>query len=214
MKDKLKDFYQEHYKKGLIIFIIINVILIALMILIYVLTKSSLCFIPFIFLIVFANAIILFRYLQIYRNKENQKINKLCHSFRRFYLELNQGQDINKCLNNLKEDASLELNELLTNLLDNNETNITLKSYLDFAKQFDNVLVEKMMINLFRYQNNHTLENLNNFNRSYLALKSSIDEEKIKLYKTVFDLVKVTPIIGAIIVVIVVIVTVIILVKG
>lgn len=214
MRNDLKTLLKRanlNYKKELITIIFINLFLVALMIISYVLTHNNLLLIPFIFLIVLTNAISFYRYLFLYSKNLTSQIKEFVTLFRYLYLDINNEIKPEAALKNLKAYASLKMNEQLQQLLDSSQTDPSLFPYLNFAKLFSSVLVEEVMLNLYRFKKRETNENLKHFNNAYFKLKHLVEQEDENNSKRQYDFIKSTAIIGTAIIVIVLIISVILI---
>ncbi|MCQ2794748.1 MAG: hypothetical protein MJ214_00890 [Bacilli bacterium] len=200
-----------NFKKELTIILIINVFLVATMVVAFIFTKNNLLFIPFIFLIVLVNAVAFYRYLFLYSKNVTDQIKELTILLRYLYQDINNQVNVKDALMNLKERASLKMNQKLETFFTEIEKDQSLSPYLNLAKNFSSVLIEEVMISLYRYKENASKENLLHFNESYLKLKKVVDDDEERDNNRQYELVKATAIIGtAIIVMLVIIVTIII----
>lgn len=200
-----------NYKKELAIVLIINLLFIAIMVATYIFTHNNLLFIPFIFLIVLVNAVVFYRYLFLYNKNASDQIKELVTLLRYLYLDINNQIKTKDALLNLKEKASLKMNQKLDLLFNEMKQDESLMPYLHFASNFSSVLVEEVMLNLYRYEKDSHKDNLQHFNEAYLKLKKIVDEEDERDNNQQFEFIKTTAIIGtAIIVMLVIIVTIII----
>lgn len=198
-------------KKELVIILIINIFLIAIMVATFIFTHNNLLFIPFIFLIVLVNAVTFYRYLFLYNKNETLQIKELTTLLRYLYLDINNQIKVKDALLNLKEKASLKMNQKLDVFFDEMKQDESLLPYLHFASNFSSVLAEEAMINLYRYEKHSHKENLQHFNETYLKLKKVVDEDDEHNNNRQYEFIKTTAIIGtAIIVMLVIIVTIII----
>lgn len=200
-----------NYKIELVFIILINALLIGAMVVTYVFTHNNLFFIPFIFVIVLANAISFYRYLFLYNKNISNQIREFTSLFRYLYLDINNQIKVNVALVNLKERASLKMNEKLEALLDEKSKDPSLLPYLHFAANFSSVLIEEVMINLYHFEKHAHKDNLLHFNEAYMKLRKGIEEENIQSNNNQYEFVKTSAIIGtALIVILVIIVTIIV----
>ena len=166
-------------------------------------------FFPFVFVIVLANSVVFYRYLFLYSKNAIDQIKEFVTLFRYLYLDINNQISVKDALMNLKDRTSLKMSKRLEDFLNEASQDSSLLPYLHFASTFSSVLVEEMMINLYRYNQKPGKENLLNFNRAYLKLKSIIEKDEEKDNNRQYEFVKLTAIIGtAIIVILAIIVTV------
>lgn len=196
-----------NYRRELIIILAINLALIALMLSSYFLTKNELFFIPFIFLMVLVNGISFYRYLFLYSKNLTIQIREFVYLFRYLYLDINNQIKVEVALKNLKVRASLKLNEQLENLLTSIHHDQSLLPYLTFAHFFSSVLVEEVMVMLYRYSQSESKEDLREFNEAYFKLKRVIELDEEKNSKRQYDFIKTTALIGTAIIVMVVIIS-------
>lgn len=201
------------YKKELIFVLIVNLFLIGGMIVTFIFTDNNLIFIPFIFLIVLVNAITFYRYLFLYSKNITEQIKEFTFLLRYLYLDINNQVKVKTALMNLKEKASLKMNKKLETLFEEIKHDDSLLPYLHFASDFSSVLVEEVMLNLYRLDKRTHKENLLHFNETYFKLKQVVDEECEKDNNRQFEFIKSTAIIGAAIIVVLVIVVTIIIVE-
>ena len=202
-----------NYKKELLIVILINLAAIALMIVTFLLTHLKLIFIPFIFLIVLVNAITFYRYIFLYSKSISGQIKEFTYLFRYLYIEVNHGVKVKDALFNLKEKASLTMNKRLEKLFEEINNDTSLVPYLNFASTFSSVLVEEVMLNLYRLAKKDDKDNLLHFNEAYLKLKKIIEKEEMKDSNRSYEFIKTTALIGTAIIIIVVIAVTIIFVE-
>lgn len=200
-----------NFKKELVIVLVINILLIAAMVITYTLTHNNILFIPFVFLIVLVNAVTFYRYLFLYSKNDSNQIKELAILLRYLYLDINNQINVKDALLNLKEKASLKMNQKLDTFFNETKQDDSLLPYLHFASNFSNVLVEEAMIGLYRYEKQPQKENLQHFNECYLKLKKIVEEDDERDNNRQYEFIKTTAIIGtAIIVMLVIIVTIII----
>ncbi|MCQ2794452.1 MAG: hypothetical protein MJ207_03775 [Bacilli bacterium] len=192
------------------IILAVDAILMVAGIISYIYTHSLLLTAPFIFLVIALDLADLWRFYYYRDLRQENAIHEVSLLFRYLYVDLNNGLSAKDALEQLKSYASLHLNELLVNLLENQENDVT--PYLAFAHQFPSILLEEVMVALYRYAKKPELENLKTFNEAYLKLKTSSEQKAQERVKTRFDFAKSTAIIGVSIVLIMVIVAIILLV--
>ena len=214
MSNKMKDLFKHaniNYKKELIMLAIINDFLIAAMIVVYLFTRNRLLFIPFIFIIVLVNAITFYRYLSLYNKNVTSQIKEFTSLFRYLYLDINNQIKVKDALIKLKEQASLTMNKKIETLLEEIKRDSSFTPYLNFASTFSSVLIEEVMLNLYRYNKHSQNDNLLHFNEAFYKLKKVVDDDEDKNSDRQYEFIKNTAIIGtAIIVMLVIIVTIII----
>lgn len=217
MNNKIKAFFKKinlNYRKELVVLLGVNLVVIALMVVTFIFTHSSLIFIPYLFFLVLINGVCFYRYLHLYGKNLTNQMKEIVYLFRYLYLDINNGVNVLSSLEALKSKASLKMNEKLANLLNEASQDHSLMPYLNFAHQFSSVLIEEMMINLYRYEQKKLVANLNNFNRTYLKLKTMMEEDNEHDEMKQFDFIKSTAIIGTAIIIVIVIIAVIIIVEG
>lgn len=200
-----------NFKIEIVIIFLVNCLLIGAMIATYIFTHNNLFFIPFIFIIVLANAVCFYRYLFLYNKSASNQIKEITSLFRYLYLDINNQIKVKDALKNLKERASLKTNQKLETLLEETKKDDSLVPYLHFAANFSSVLIEEVMINLYRYEQRSHKENLLHFNEAYLKLKKSVEDDIIHDSNNQYEFIKTSAIIGtALIVILVIIVTIIV----
>ncbi|MCQ2753328.1 MAG: hypothetical protein MJ206_03705 [Bacilli bacterium] len=188
----------------------IDAILVVSGVITYIFTHSLLLTAPFIFLIIALDLADLWRFYYYRDLRQDNAIHEVSLLFRYLYVDLNNGLNVKEALEQLKSYASLHLNELLVNLLESQANDVT--PYLAFAHQFPSILLEEVMVALYRYAKKPELENLKIFNEAYLKLKTSSEQKAQERIKTRFDFAKSTAIVGVSIVLIMVIIAIILLV--
>lgn len=212
--NSFKTKFSINVKKELLVILIINIFLVAVMVATYVFTNNSLLFIPFIFLIVLVNAATFYRYLFLYNKKENGKIKELTVLLKYLYLDINNQIKVKDALTNLKEKASLKMNQKLDVFFNEMKQDESLLPYLHFATNFSSIFAEEAMINLYRFEKEPNKENLQHFNETFLKLKKIVDEDDERDNNYQYEFVKITAIIGTAIIVMLVIIVTIIIVEG
>ncbi|MCQ2796488.1 MAG: hypothetical protein MJ213_04230 [Bacilli bacterium] len=212
--NSFKTKFSINVKKELLVILIINIFLVAVMVATYVFTNNSLLFIPFIFLIVLVNAATFYRYLFLYNKKENGKIKELTVLLKYLYLDINNQIKVKDALANLKEKASLKMNQKLDVFFNEMKQDESLLPYLHFATNFSSIFAEEAMINLYRFEKEPNKENLQHFNETFLKLKKIVDEDDERDNNYQYEFVKITAIIGTAIIVMLVIIVTIIIVEG
>ena len=214
MNNKIKKILERanlDFKKELVFILIINIIFISGMVVVFLFTGNNLFFIPFIFLIVLLNAVAFYRYLFLYSKNATDQIREFVTLFRYLYIDINNQIKVKDALKSLKERGSLKMGEKLEQLFNETKQDESLTPYLRFASTFSSVLIEEVMINLYRFSQKPHKENLAHFNEAYLKLKKVVEEDEEKDINRQYGFIKVTAIIGtAIIVILVIIVTIII----
>lgn len=212
--DNIKAFLKRanlNFRLELISILFINCLLIGAMILTYVYTRNNLFFIPFIFMIVLANAVSFYRYLFLFNKNITNQIKELTSLFRYLYLDINNQVKVKDALVNLKERASLKINQKIETLITEKKKDDSLLPYLNFASNFSSVLIEEVLISLYRYEKHTLKENLLHFNETYLKLKNVVEEDNIRESNNQYEFIKTSAIIGtALIVILVIIVTIIV----
>lgn len=197
-------------KIELVIILLVNLVLIVAAIFIFILTHNLLFMAPVIFIILLLNFANIFRYYYLKEKNEDNDLHALVLLFRYLYVDVNNGIKVIDALERLKGFANLKINTYLNNLLESNDE--TIEPYLAFAHQFPSLLIEEMLVALFRYKNNAEMIYLASFNDAYFKLKKD-DDKKMKERATwQFDFIKTTAIIGVAIIMLIVIASVIIMV--
>ena len=152
--------------------------------------------------------ILRFYYLAVKR--ENENFHALVILFRHLYVDVNHNVKVLEAFEKLKSFANLEINSYINNLLESKDK--TVAPYLAFAHQFPSLLIEEMMIALYRYQNSSKPAYLSSFNDAYLKLRDLDNKQNKSRLHWQFDFIKITAVIGVAIILLIVIVSVVIMV--
>ena len=138
------------FRKELIRYIIIAVILLVIFTVVSILTKNYFLF------IVMALVLLGFTYLYVSRYKameDKRKQNDLLefvNLFAFFRIYLKNGLNVYAALKEMINFANQNLRELFQKLIDEIDENKSVEPFIKFAKYFNNLLVEEMMVSVYQ----------------------------------------------------------------
>lgn len=138
------------FRKELIRYIIIAAILLVLFTVVSILTKNYFLF------IVMALVLLGFTYLYVSRYKameDKRKQNDLLefvNLFAFFRIYLKNGLNVYAALKEMINFANQNLRELFQKLIDEIDENKSVEPFIKFAKYFNNLLVEEMMVSVYQ----------------------------------------------------------------
>lgn len=138
------------FRKELIRYIIITAILLVIFTVVSILTKNYFLF------IVMALVLLGFTYLYVSRYKameDKRKQNDLLefvNLFAFFRIYLKNGLNVYAALKEMINFANQNLRELFQKLIDEIDENKSVEPFIKFAKYFNNLLVEEMMVSVYQ----------------------------------------------------------------
>lgn len=131
-------------------FIFLNIFVLLLGVATTILTKSIL----YLFTVIPVMLIVSFFYVSRYStkiSKQNQKnVEEFTNLFSYFKIYLHNGYNVYSALKELKSFANNSLKKMLEDLLNEIDSDKSVKPFINFAKQFDETIIEEMMISIYQ----------------------------------------------------------------
>lgn len=80
-------------------------------------------------------------------------INEFIENFSYLRIYLSNNETVYQALNSIKENASFEIKSMLNKLINEIDSDKTITPFLNFSKNFDNKVVEEVVISLYEVTN-------------------------------------------------------------
>ena len=138
------------FKKEVTICVLFNILLAVGLLVLYVLTKKIdyVIYGSFVFLIF--NYFYFSRYKGIERDMNQANVIDFVSIFTYFKIYLNNGYNVYKSLEQISKFANQDVKERFVTLLKEIDEDKSLQPFVSFAKTFDNLLIEQLMISVYQ----------------------------------------------------------------
>ena len=138
------------FRKELIRYIIISVVLIIIFTVVTLLTKIYYLFIVMALVLLGFSYLYISRYKSIEDKRKQNDLLEFVNLFAFFRIYLKNGLNVYSALKEMINFANPNLKELLQKLIDEIDENKTVEPFIKFAKYFNNLLVEEMMVSVYQ----------------------------------------------------------------
>ena len=138
------------FRKELIRYIIISVVLIIIFTVVSLLTKIYYLFIVMALVLLGFSYLYISRYKSIEDKRKQNDLLEFVNLFAFFRIYLKNGLNVYSALKEMINFANPNLKELFQKLIDEIDENKTVEPFIKFAKYFNNLLVEEMMVSVYQ----------------------------------------------------------------
>ncbi len=153
LRKKIEDL-NLNFVKEISILCSINFVLILGVILLFIFNFSIILPIGIILVTIFFNFSYLNRYNQIIKKQQVKLDNEFIEIFSYLRIYLFNQETVYTALKNIIDFASEEMKERLNQLLNDIDNDKSIQPFINFAKLFNNKIIEEVMISLFEMVNN------------------------------------------------------------
>ena len=138
------------FRKELIRYIIIAAILLVIFTVVSILTKNYFLFIVMALVLLGFTYLYVFRYKAMEDKRKQNDLLEFVNLFAFFRIYLKNGLNVYAALKEMINFANQNLRELFQKLIDEIDENKSVEPFIKFAKYFNNLLVEEMMVSVYQ----------------------------------------------------------------
>lgn len=138
------------FRKELIRYIIIAVVLMVVFIVVSILTKNYFLFIVMVPVLLGFTYLYVSRYKAMEDKRKQNDLLEFVNLFAFFRIYLKNGLNVYSALKEMVNFANQNLRELLQKLVDEIDENKSVEPFIKFARYFNNLLVEEMMVSVYQ----------------------------------------------------------------
>ena len=185
-------------KKELIILLIVNLFLLIVSTVIFIIVKQLLSIaIGVGFLFIF-DLLFLTRYSKQIIAKNTENLQEFALIFGYFRIFIHNGYSVYSALKEVTNFASDNLKKSLTQLTENIDKDKSVQPFVDFARQFNEVIVEEMMISIYQLiDDGETSEYLNQFELIFDKFSDLLYQKYLRAKDSRLGLLSSAPLIGS-----------------
>lgn len=177
-----------NYRKEITILIIVEVFILLLFSIGFIFLKNITLLVYGLLAMICFVFYYLYRYKIKLEQKRNKEVNDFINTFSFFRMYIANGENIYSSFKNVSEFATLEIKEYIDILLENINNDKSIKPYIDFACNFNNKLVEDVMISIFQMvENGNNQSYIEQFNNVFMNFKKRIEKESAIKRNNKFD---------------------------
>ena len=185
-------------EKELLKLLLIDVIILLLIAPIYIFLKDLMyCLFPVGFALIF-DLLFLTRYSKKIEAKNSQNLQEFATLFGYFRIYIHNGYSVYSALKELVNFANEDLKKSLQNLLEEIDKDKSVQPFVNFAKQFNEIIIEEMMISIYQLiDDGETSDYLTQFELIFDKFSDLLSQKYLRSKDSKLGLLSSSPLIGS-----------------
>lgn len=185
-------------KKELIILLSVDVFLIAVSVIIFVLFKQLLYVAIGVGLLFIFDLLFLTRYSKRIMAENSENLQEFATIFGYFRIFIHNGYSVYSALKEVSNFASENLKKSLEKLVEDIDKDKSVQPFVDFARQFNEIIIEEMMISIYQLiDDGETSEYLNQFELIFDKFSDLLYQKYLRAKDSRLGLLSSAPLIGS-----------------